>query len=125
MSRRWLLSLLCLSAAVVFVQLSSARSGLSVNEPATKFLVQDQAVVVLEVVNPSSQNLPVHLKLPLLDPKDLPRGQSKWKKDRQECLSYAYNPDARVVVAPATLSSSERGGAAEELVSELTRGRAV
>ena len=47
MSRRWLLSLLCLLAVVVFVQLSSARSGLSVNEAATKFLIQDQVVVVL------------------------------------------------------------------------------
>jgi hypothetical protein len=53
MSRRWLLSLLCLSATVVFVQLSAANNsaslrgqvwgggGLRVNEPATRFLVYD------------------------------------------------------------------------------------
>src|SRR6185295_18986907 len=70
MSRRWLFSLLCLLAVVVFAQLSSARNGLIVNESATRFLVQDQTVVVLEVVNPATQNLPVHLKLELLDPQD-------------------------------------------------------
>ena len=76
MSRRWLLSLLCLSAVVVFAQLSSARNGLTVNESATKFLVQDQTVVVLEVVNPATRNLPVHLKLELLDPQDYSEGRA-------------------------------------------------
>lgn len=74
MSRRWLLSLLCLSAAVAFVQLSTAQSGLRVNESATRFLIQDQTIVQLEVVNPASQKLPVHLKLELLDPQDNIRG---------------------------------------------------
>lgn len=74
MSRRWLLSLLCLSTALVLVQLSAANSALRVNEPATRFLIQDQTIVSLEVVNPVSQNLPVHLKLELLDPKDVTRG---------------------------------------------------
>lgn len=74
MSRRWLLSLLCLSAAVVFVQLSAANNGLRVNESATRFLIQDQTIVLLEVTNPVSQNLRVHLKLELVDPKDLTRG---------------------------------------------------
>ena len=74
MSRRWLLSLLCLSAAVAFVQLSTAQSALRVNESATRFLIQDQTLVQLEVVNPVSQKLPVHLKLELLDPKDDTRG---------------------------------------------------
>lgn len=74
MSRRWLLSLLCLSAAVAFVQLSTAQSGLRVNESATRFLIQDQTIVQLEVVNPETQKLPVHLRLELLDPKDNVRG---------------------------------------------------
>jgi hypothetical protein len=74
MSRRWLLSLLCFSAAVVFVQLSTANSALRVNESATRFLIQDQTIVLLEIVNPESQSLPVQLKLELLDPKDDTRG---------------------------------------------------
>jgi hypothetical protein len=74
MSRRWLLSLFCLSAALVFVQLSAANSGLRVNEPATRFLIQDRTIVLLEVANPANQNLSVHLKLELLDPQDVTRG---------------------------------------------------
>ena len=57
MSRKWLLSLVCLSAAVVFVQLSRANDGLRVNESATRFLIQDQTIVELEIVNPESQNV--------------------------------------------------------------------
>lgn len=83
MSRRWLLSLLCLSAVVVFAQLSSARNGLTVNESATKFLVQDQTVVVLEVVNPATKNLPVHLILELLDPQDSSEGRAVRNVDLQ------------------------------------------
>jgi hypothetical protein len=74
MSRRWLLSLLCFCAAVVFVQLSLAQSGLTVNESATRFLIQDQAIIALEVVNPTSNNLPVRIKLELLDSVDDTRG---------------------------------------------------
>src|ERR1044072_4423386 len=74
MSRRWLLSLLCLSAALIFVQLSAANSSLLVNESATKFLIQDETIVSLEVVNPANHHLPVRLKLDLLDPKDNSRG---------------------------------------------------
>jgi hypothetical protein len=74
MSRSWLLSLLCLCAAVVFVQLSLAQGQLTVNEPATKFLVQDETIVALEVVNPASDNLPVRIKLELLDTDDATRG---------------------------------------------------
>jgi hypothetical protein len=75
MSRSWLLSLLCLCAAVVFVQLSLAEGRLSVNEPATKFLIQDQPLVALEVVNPTTANLPVKIRLDLLDPDDAIRGR--------------------------------------------------
>ena len=74
MSRSWLLSLLCFCAAVVFVQLSLAQSGLSVNESATRFLIQDQTIITLEVVNPTSGNLPVRIKLELLDSEDDTRG---------------------------------------------------
>jgi uncharacterized protein YfaS (alpha-2-macroglobulin family) len=74
MSRRWFLSLFCLFFALVFVQFSAANSGLRVNEPATKFLIQDQTIVVLEVINPASQNLPAHLRLELVDPQDAIRG---------------------------------------------------
>ena len=74
MSRRWLLSLLYLSAAVVFVQHSGASSGLFVNESATRFLIQDQTSVWLEVVNPVGREIPARLKLELLDPKDSTRG---------------------------------------------------
>src|SRR5258705_9792216 len=70
MSRSWLLSLLCLCAAVVFVQMSMAQSGLTVNESATRFLIQDQAIIALEVVNPTSNNLPARIKLELLDSVD-------------------------------------------------------
>ena len=73
MSRRWLLSLLCLSAAVVFAQLSSASTALRVDESATRFLIRDQGVVLLEVSNPAAQNLATGLKLELLDPKDAVR----------------------------------------------------
>lgn len=89
MSRRWLLSLLCLSAAVVFVQFSAAHSpgslrdqtasgvsGLRVNEQATRFLIQDQTIVLLEVSNPARQHLSAQLKLELLDPEDGTRGMA-------------------------------------------------
>lgn len=76
MSRRLILSLLCLSAVVVFVQLSSANSRITVNESASRFLIQDQAIVVLEIANPTQQNLAVRLNLELVDPSDAPRGRA-------------------------------------------------
>jgi len=76
MSRRSFLSLVCLTIAVVFVQLSSANTRFSVNESATKFLIQDQTVVLLEAVNPAPQSLRVKLQLDLLDPKDLIEGRA-------------------------------------------------
>ena len=74
MSRRWLLSLLCLCFALVFVQFTTANNSLRVNESATKLLVRDHATVVLEVVNPAEENVLAHLSLELLDPKDAVRG---------------------------------------------------
>ncbi len=76
MSRRWLLSLLCVSAALVLAQLSAARSGLLVNESATQFLIHDQPLVLLEVNNPAAQNVPARMKLDLLDPKDVARAMA-------------------------------------------------
>jgi hypothetical protein len=74
MSRSWLLSLLCLSAALVFIPLTRADNGLIVNESAIRFLIQDQTIVVLEVKNPASNDVRVHLKIELLDTDDLIRG---------------------------------------------------
>ena len=74
MSRTWLLSLLCFCAAVILVQLSLAQSGLRVNESATRFLIEDQTIIALEVVNPASDNLTVKIKIELLDPQDSIRG---------------------------------------------------
>ena len=74
MSRKWLLSLLCLSAAITFAQLSTATSVLSVNESATRFLVEDQVAVAIEVVNPTKQRADARLKLDLLDTSDVVRG---------------------------------------------------
>ena len=102
MSRRWLLSLLCLSvvavALTIFVQLSSAAVGLSVNESATRFLIQDRTIVVLEVNNPTSQEVPVQLKLELIDPDDVTRGVAitdLWLK-----------PGANKLSIPLTLSAN-------------------
>ena len=69
MSRRWLLSLLCLSCPVLLAQLTSAHSELKVNEAGTRLLLQrDQVEVFLVVENHSSvKNARVHLEL--LDPK--------------------------------------------------------
>ena len=79
MSRRWLLSLLCLALALFalfFVQRSKANSALSVNESATRFLIQDEAIVKLTVANPLTRQLTAQLRLELLDTKDLPRMRS-------------------------------------------------
>src|ERR1041385_6599042 len=71
MSRNWLFSVLCIASAVVFTQLASAGNSLRVNESATRFLVQDQTLVELEINNPVKQSLPVRVSLDLLTPKDV------------------------------------------------------
>ena len=76
MSRRLILSLLCVSAVVVFVQFSSANSRLTVNEATSRFLIQDRPVVVLDVVNPAPQILSARLYLDLMDPADNSRGRA-------------------------------------------------
>lgn len=72
MSRRWLLSLLCL--AVLFlslVQLTRARDELRVNEAGSKiFLEKNPAEVLLAVGNPSTANVKANVELELLDPRD-------------------------------------------------------
>jgi hypothetical protein len=105
MSRRWLLSLLCLSAVVVFVQLASANGGLKVNESATRFLIQDQATVLLEVVNPASHSLAVHLNLDLLDPKDIPQGMA--------VRNLTLQPGLNKLSIPLTLTAQNLNKAAD------------
>ncbi|HEU4713781.1 MAG TPA: alpha-2-macroglobulin family protein [Pyrinomonadaceae bacterium] len=72
MSRRWLLSLLCL--AVLFflsVQFTGARGELRVNEAKTKILFEkDPAEVFLEVDNPSLAGVNANVHIELLDPRD-------------------------------------------------------
>ena len=70
MSRRWLLSLFCLSVPLLlFVQLTRARGVLTVNEAATRFLLRDaEPLVSLAVENPSGKSLDVMVQLELLDP---------------------------------------------------------
>ncbi len=69
MSRRWLLSLLCLSVVFLsFVQLTHSRAALRVNETSSKILFEkDPAEVVLAVENPAS-NVNANVQLELLDP---------------------------------------------------------
>jgi len=71
MSRNWLFPVLCISTALVFAQLVSAGINLSVNESATRFLVQDQTLVELEINNPTKQTLPVRISVDLLTPKEV------------------------------------------------------
>jgi hypothetical protein len=73
MSRRWLLSLLCLGVLFLsLVQLTGARGELRVDETGSSILFEkDPAEVLLAVENPSSVlNTNVHLEL--LDPQDKP-----------------------------------------------------
>ncbi|MBC8032194.1 MAG: carboxypeptidase regulatory-like domain-containing protein [Pyrinomonadaceae bacterium] len=97
MSRRWLFSLLGLSLAVFFVQLVTATSGLRVNEAATRFLIEDQVIVILEVVNPLSQELSVHLRLELLDPDDAAQGSG--------VRNFALRPGLNKLTVPLALSA--------------------
>jgi len=72
MSRRWLLSLLCLSVSLLlFTQLTHARGALTVNEAATRFLLDgEQPRVSLAVENASGESLNAIVHLELLDPND-------------------------------------------------------
>jgi hypothetical protein len=70
MSRRWLLSLLCLSVPLLLsVQLSRAGGMLKVNETATRFsLREDNPRVSLAVVNGFDKPFQAEVQLELLDP---------------------------------------------------------
>lgn len=72
MSRRWLLSLLCLSVLFLsFVQLTGARDELRVNETGSRILLEkNPAEVLLAVENPSNANVNANIELELLDPRN-------------------------------------------------------
>ena len=72
MSRRWLLSLLCLSVLVVsLAPLTRARGELKVNEARTRLLLQKEpAEVLLAIENSSGESLNAKIDLELLDPKN-------------------------------------------------------
>jgi len=72
MSRKWLLFPFCLSVALMmFVQLTSARRGITIDEAATRFLINnDSASVLLSVNNSAGDNLTVRIQLEVLDSED-------------------------------------------------------
>src|ERR1041384_4959496 len=76
MSRRWLLSLLCLavlflSLLISFVQFTHARDELRVNETSSRILLgKDPAEILLAVENPSSAGVNANVHLELLDPRN-------------------------------------------------------
>src|SRR5512147_2094026 len=72
MSRRWLLSLLCLSLGALFlVQPTRARYDLRVDETKTKLTFQELAPELsLAVVNGSGRTLAMTVHVELVDPND-------------------------------------------------------
>ncbi len=72
MSRRWLLSLLCLSVSLpLLVQLTRARGELRVNEAKTSILLQKEpAEVLLAVENLSGEIQNTRVQVELLDPRN-------------------------------------------------------
>ena len=70
MSRRWLLSLLCLSVSVLcLVPLTRAGGDVRVNEADTKFLLdKDPAEVVLAIENSTGKTMDARVVVELLDP---------------------------------------------------------
>jgi uncharacterized protein YfaS (alpha-2-macroglobulin family) len=70
MSRLWLLFLVCLAtAAILFAASSRAGNLVSVNEAATRFVLErDSASVQLTLVNPSAEKVSARIQLELLDP---------------------------------------------------------
>jgi hypothetical protein len=72
MSRRWLLSLLCL--AVLFlslVQFTRARDEIRVNESSSRIILgKAPAEVLLSVENPSTADVTANVQLELLDPRN-------------------------------------------------------
>ena len=72
MSRRWLLSLACLSVLfALLAPLTRARGELKVNEARTRFLLQKEpAEVLLAVENSTGETLNAKVRLEILDPRD-------------------------------------------------------
>ena len=72
MSRRWLLSLLCLSVFFLsLVQLTRARGEFKVSETNTRILFDKRsAKVVLAVENSTGETLNTNIELEVLDPRD-------------------------------------------------------
>ena len=72
MSRRWLLSLLCLGVLFLsLVQLTRARGELRVNESGSSILLEKAPVeVLLAVENPSTSTVNANIQLELLDPRN-------------------------------------------------------
>src|ERR1051325_8501171 len=72
MSRRWLLSLLCLSVLLLLlVPLTHAGGDVKVDEAHTKILIQAEPVEVqLAVTNSTGKSLTANVQLDLLDPRD-------------------------------------------------------
>jgi hypothetical protein len=77
MSRRWLLSLLCLSVLFLsLVPLTRARGELRVNEALTRILFQKEpAEVLLAVENSTGEILKARVQVELLDPVNRPTTQ--------------------------------------------------
>ncbi len=78
MSRRWLLSLLCLSVlSLSLVPLTRAVGELKVNEAKTRVLLEKQpAVVSLAVENSSGELINASIKIEFLDPKNNSRARA-------------------------------------------------
>ena len=74
MSRRWLLSLLCLVVLFLsFTQFTRARGELRVDETNSSILLEkDPAEVLLAVENSSAANVPARVQVELLNPRDIP-----------------------------------------------------
>ena len=72
MSRRWLLSLLCLSVLIVsLAPLTRARGELKVIEARTRFLLEKEpAEVLLAVENSTGETLHGKIEIKILDPQD-------------------------------------------------------
>src|ERR1044072_2312616 len=77
MSRRWLLSLLCLSVCfLTWVQLTRARGELIVNEARRRVRIQKDSVkVLLAVENSSGESLQTQVRLELLNPRSATTSQ--------------------------------------------------
>src|SRR4029078_8701137 len=73
MSRRWLLSLLCLSVFIALLApLTRAGGELKVNEARSRFLLEKEpAEVLLAVENSTGEILNGKVELKILDPHDL------------------------------------------------------